>query len=866
MNATDKGSGQPGDDGKRLAGLVERLMAAIRALLESGQGREEMAAFLKELRKNAAFDINENDAVEMLAQQFVSRPLFEALFGACDDPLSLAMNRMLEIIGRQQTEEPGVFGGYESVREQVQGIGNAAERQKRIVELYDQFFKKAFPLTADKLGIVYTPVEVVDFIIHSVHRVLQQEFGIKKGLGAEGVQILDPFTGTGTFIVRLLQSGLISKQDLARKYGHELHAHEIVPLAYYIALVNIETAYHGVMGEEEKNRKNPKNPKKFDGLRLADTFLAPGDNAQGIRVIIGNPPYSAGQRDMNDNNQKAVYPHLDERIRKTYAAASTAKNKTSLYDSYIRAFRWASDRLGENGVVAFITNGTFIDKCVAAGFRKCLINEFSAVYCFNLRGAIRGKASWEAKKEGQNIFGIMTGVCIMVLVKKKGHAPATLYYHDIGDGLTRRQKLSLIRKAQSMEGIPWVQLEPDAYGDWLNHRTDGYERFLPMGDKATKGKPETKAIFRIFSNGLKTNRDAWCYHYSRSGLESHIRRSIEFFNSQSRSYRQHRGEPVDGFIDWDKRKFSWGRQQKRDVERGKEYAYEPGAIGRAVYRPFCKCYVYRHRSMNDMLYLTPKLFPTEEYENKVIQLTGMGSNKDFSCLMVSQLPDSQNISEGQCFPLYWYERRAGDYVRHDGITDDALQQFRTAYGTPHISKEDVFYYIYGLLHSPEYRARFANDLKKGLPRIPFSAHFGAFCQAGRQLAELHLNYETVEPYPVEEACTGEREGQKYRVKKMRFPAKGRKDSIIYNESVTLNNIPMEAYDYIINGRSAVEWVMRQYAITTDKNSGITNDPNDWSNENGSGNPRSILDLVKRVIRVSVETAHILSALPAVDEL
>lgn len=873
---------------KNIAEIAERQIAAIHTLLASGRGKEEFAAFLSGLRENTRPDISAEDAVEMLAQQLISRPVFDALFDqyafAEKNPVSRTMNRMLEVI-REQTPEVDsrqLEGFYESVRERARGIDNAAGRQKVIVELYDQFFKNAFPRMADKLGIVYTPVEVVDFIIHSVHHVLQQEFGIPKGLGAEGVRILDPFTGTGTFMVRLIQSGLISRKDLPRKYRHELFASEIVLLAYYIACVNIEVAYHGVM-------KSGWEYEPFAGLCLTDTFRMHENSAQDpdlfpafeengerlkrlcaqdIRVIIGNPPYSVGQESANDNNRNTPYPKLDARIAETYAAASTATNKNSLYDSYIRAFRWASDRLVDDGVLAFVTNGSYIDNTSMAGFRKTLMKEFSAIYCFNLRGNQRTSGEL-SRKEGGKIFGSgsRTPIAIIQLVKKKDYqGEARLYYHDIGDYLSREQKLDIIRELKSIRNIKWEQLTPDKHGDWLNHRTEGYDSFLPMGDKSTKGKADTKAIFQIFSNGLQTNRDAWVYGYSSAQLKQQVKAMLEQYNA----------DVARGKQTLDAKKIKWSSSLDASFKNGKQLVFSEKNIWMSMYRPYCKQYVYRDNDLNHRPYRVPLLFPTEKHKNLIIQLTGNGSSKPFSCIISSILPDLETISKGQCFPLYWYEKREaakgvldlgleeheGDYIRHDGITDFALHQFRTAYNNPRISKEDIFYYIYSLLHAPEYRTRFANDLKKELPRIPFSKNFYTFRQAGRELATLHLNYETLEPWPV----TEERTADNYRVQKMRFPKKGMKDTIIYNPFITLNGIPLEAYDYIINGKSAMEWLMERYAITTDKASGITNDPNAWIAETCPDNPRYILDLLKRIIRLSIGTVRLVSTLPPVEEM
>ncbi len=874
------------DWAKNIAKIAEKQTAAINTLLDKGIGLAEFQLFLSGLRENTNPAITEADAIEMLAQQFISRPVFNALFEkyqfAENNPVSKTMNDMLDIV-QQNTDANDLRElrrFYDSVKDRAQSIDNAAGRQQVVVELYDKFFKQAFPKLAEKLGIVYTPIPVVDFIVHSVHKVLQQEFGVKDGLGARGVKILDPFTGTGTFIVRAIQSGLIKRSQLPYKYRNELFACEIVLLAYYIACVNIEVAYHGVMKQEEYE--------PFNGICLTDTFRMDGNSAadkdlfaafedngervknlckQDIRVIIGNPPYSAKQESANDNNQNEAYPYLDERIANTYAKNAKATNKNSLYDSYIRAFRWASDRITDDGILAFVTNGAYIDNNAMTGFRQSLMDEFDSIYCFNLRGNARTSGVQRQKEKG-NVFGegSRTPIAIIILVKKKNRPAgqlATLHYHDIGDYLSREQKLEIIQGFGNYSGIPWQPLIPDEHGDWLNHRTSGYDKFLSIGDKATKGKPDTKALFTLFSNGVKTNRDTWCYNYSRVALESNMRRSIEFFNTQSGLAE----------FDYDPTKFSWGRQQKKDAERGKQYCFSASSIVPAVYRPFCKRHGYIHKDMNDMLYQIPKLFPTPQHKNLVIQLTGNGSSKPFSCLISAITPDLQVMFNGQCFPLYWYEERnadapmldlgmeadAGDYIRHDGISNFGLKQFRTAYGDPKIGKEDIFYYVYGLLHSTEYRTRFENDLKKELPRIPFAKDFWAFSKAGRKLAELHLNYETIEPWPIKEYSHGN-----FRVTKMRFPKKGIRHTIIYNDSCTLSEIPEEAYEYIVNGKSAIEWVMERYAVTIDKDSGITNDPNDWCDE--QGNPRYIIDLVKRIVRVSMETMEIVKTLPPLEEM
>ena len=884
------------DWAKNIAKIAEKQTAAINTLLDKGIGLAEFQLFLSGLRENTNPAITEADAIEMLAQQFISRPVFNALFEkyrfAENNPVSRTMNDMLDIV-QQNTDANDLRElrrFYDSVKDRAQSIDNAAGRQQVVVELYDKFFKQAFPKLAEKLGIVYTPIPVVDFIVHSVHEVLKKEFGVKDGLGARGVKILDPFTGTGTFIVRAIQSGLIRRSQLPYKYRNELFACEIVLLAYYIACVNIEVAYHGVMKQEEYE--------PFNGICLTDTFRMDGNSAadkdlfaafedngervknlckQDIRVIIGNPPYSEGQENANDNNQNESYPYLNERIAKTYAAGAKSQLKNSLYNSYILAFRWASDRITDDGILAFVTNGSYIDNNSMTGFRQSLMGEYDTIYCFNLRGNARTSGVQRQKEKG-NVFGggTRTPIAIIILVKKKNRPAgqqATLHYHDIGDYLSREQKLEIIQQFGDISSIPWQQLTPDEHGDWLNHRTSGYEKFLPIGDKASKGKPDTKALFTLFSNGVKTNRDPWCYNYSCNQLSEIMREQVTEFNHYTDEYAvKGNGISAEDFVDDGVCKVKWTRSLRNDMVRGKKAWFDSGALRPAIYRPFSRQQLYFQPQFNEAAGLNYKFFPSQQHKNLVIQLTGNGSSKPFSCLVTATLPDYEVISKGQCFPLYWYEERnadtpmldlgmeaeAGDYKRNDGISNFGLKQFRSAYGDPKIGKEDIFYYVYGLLHSTEYRTRFENDLKKELPRIPFAKDFRAFSKAGRKLAELHLNYETIEPWPVKEESHGN-----FRVTKMRFPKKGIRHTIIYNDSCTLSEIPEEAYEYIVNGKSAIEWLMERYAVTIDKDSGIVNDPNDWCEE--QGDPRYIVDLVKRVIRVSIETMEIVKSLPPLEE-
>ena len=865
-------------------GYMERI---DRLIAVPGPHKTAFDDFLSGLRKNINPAVTPGEVVEMLAQHLITRPVFEALFENYSfvqhNPVSRSLQGMLDLLEAQALEKDTVVLSrfYESVKMRVSGLDNAEARQRVIVELYDKFFRTAFPRTVEKLGIVYTPVEIVDFINRSVADVLQAAFG--RSLSDADVHVLDPFTGTGTFLARMVESGLITPAALPRKYAAELHANEIVLLAYYIASINIENAYHATQGESAAYTP-------FNGICLTDTFqlgetddvnwlYAPAlpqnservqaqQNAP-IQVIIGNPPYSVGQKSANDDAQNQSYRRLEQRIADTYAKQSAAALQRNIYDSYIKAFRWAADRLDKQhgGIIAFVSNGYWLDGNAMDGFRKCLEAEFSAVYVFNLRGNCRTSGEVRRKEAG-NVFGLgsRTPIAITVLVRKPGHTgKALIQYHDIGDYLSREEKLAIIAEKRSIlnPAMNWTHIRPNAQGDWLNQRNDIFGSFIPLGDK--KDKENKQTFFNpVYSNGLATSRDAWCYNSSQTRLQQNIQSSIDYYTSMVESGRD---TPL-----LDTTRISWSRAFQNDFQKKRTKTFAASAVRQAVYRPFCKQHVYFSTELNEIVSQIPKLFPSPETKNLVICLPGIGGRwVEFSPFMVNDIPDLHLHNDGtQCFPLYYYEKKSvyqptlfdgekSEYTRKDGITNFILERCRASYG-PKVSKEDIFYYVYGLLHSPDYRRTFAADLKKMLPRLPLvekPSDFWAFSKAGRALAELHLNYETQPPHP-DVVVSGAEQG-KFRVEKMRFPDKQDKTTIEYNPWITISHIPQEACEYVVNGRSAVEWIMERYQIKTDKASGITNDPNDWATEQGK--PRYILDLLLSVITVSVETVKIVNELP-----
>ncbi|EGQ8112505.1 DEAD/DEAH box helicase [Vibrio parahaemolyticus] len=866
-------------------------VSRITTIVTSPENKAEKKAFqefVAELRDDLNGAITDAEVIEMLAQHLITQPVFEALFEGYsfgkDNCVSQAMDKILHLLQEHhiEKESDSLEKFYASVKFRAEGIDNAAGKQKIILELYDKFFRNAFPKMTERLGIVYTPVEVVDFIIHSIEHVLQTQFN--QSLGSKGVHILDPFTGTGTFVTRLLQSGIIKPEDLPHKYENEIHANELVLLAYYIAAINIEAVYHGIVGGKYK---------PFNGICLTDTFqlheqddkiqnkLAENSrrrihqrNLKEIRVIMGNPPYSAGQDSANDNNQNLKYPKLDKRLAETYAASSTSANKNSLYDSYIRAIRWASDRIGNTGIIGFVTNAGFIDSNSASGIRKCLAEEFSNIWIFHLRGNARTSGE-QRRKEKDNVFGqgTRTPIAISILVKNpEATEHGKIYHYDIGDYLTREQKLEKIASLTSLKGITdaknWEEIIPDTHGDWVNQRDDSFSNYSKIG---SKDKNNTELVlFNTYSNGVSTNRDAWCFNSSQHQLVANMKKTIDFYNKETNRYSSSsKTVDIKNFVSNDSTQISWSSSLIANAERGDLTFFNPRGLRKSTYRPYTKQWLYFDGMLNHRVSKIPSIFSTQNTDNLVIQTSGIGA-KYFSALILDDIPCLDNIEKGQCFPLYFYDEDGSN--KRDAITDEALTHFQTAYPELKISKEDIFYYIYGLLHSEDYRSKYADNLSKELPRVPRvkeASDFTAFCEAGRKLAELHINYETVDCYKadVDNKAT---EDQHYYVEKMKHPKKkvdGKniedKSTIIYNARITINNIPEEAYRYIINGKSAIAWVMERQCVKTDKASGIVNDANLWATET-MNNAKYPLELVLRVITVSLETMKIVDSLPKLD--
>ena len=870
--------------------IAEDHVTRIRTIVEDPEHPERadvFKTFLAELQDDLNPSVTAEQAVEMLAQHLITRPVFDAVFVdnafTQRNSVSMAMQRVVELLDAQHIgkESVSLASFYASVRRRAGEVKTAAGKQELIKTLYESFFQKAFKKISSQLGIVYTPVEAVDYVLHAVDGVLKSEFGF--GLGGRGVKILDPFAGTGTFIVRAIESGLIQSEDLPHKYRNDLHANEIVPLAYYIAGINIENAFF--------ERCSGEPYEGFDNLCLTDTFqltehkgafsdLFPQNQKRIDRqaeldflAIVGNPPYSAGQRSANDNAANIKYPHLDRRITETYADASSARLKISLYNSFIRAIRWASDRIGDRGVIGFVTSAGWLDGAAMDGLRKCLCDEFASLYVLNLRGDQRTSGEL-SRREGGKLFGggSRTPIAITILVKNSACSDqGVIHYHDIGDNLTREDKLEKLKAfAEGRKNIAWKTIEPDSYGDWINKRAPQFDSFPAIGDKKSTS---TGTIFALYSGGIKTNRDAWCYNSSRSELKHNVRRSLDFYNTEVDRYGlSSRSVSVKDFVNNDPAFFSWDEAQRQWISKGRKIEYKRNAFHTALYRPFSKQWSYFDRAYNNSVYRLPAIFPEADSNNLLICTTSIG-DKIFSTLMTCVLPDLHLVGAAQCFPRYVYtETHDGQFERVSNIKVSTTRAFRAAYpgSDGRIDADAIFYYIYGLLHSLDYRQRFGKNLLKQLPRIPFvemPEDFFAFAEAGGALGELHINYEDAELYPAlingKPIAENNLADEDYRVEKMRFAGKRGSDrsTIIYNHRITVSGIPDEAYDYSVNGRTPVEWIIDRQRVSKHTASGIVNDANRYAVET-VGDPAYPLKLLLRAITVGIETARIVKALPA----
>lgn len=814
----------------------------------------EFKKFVSSLQHNINESIDEDQSAEMLSQHLITKPVFEALFDEYsfvnNNPVSLAMENIVKELEKAgfAKEQENLEPLYESVKMRAEGVEKSEDKQKIIITLYDKFFSTAFKSTTERLGIVFTPIEVVDFIIKSVDDVLKKHFS--KSLASENVHILDPFTGTGTFIVRTLtylkqqmENGDITLADITRKYSQDLHANEIILLSYYIAAINIESTFAEI--NQEAQGYVP-----FEGIVLTDTFESSenegtfddayfGANDDRLKkqqeapitAIIGNPPYSSGQNSANDNNANLKYEQLEKNIENSYVKHTKSILKTSLYDTYIKAFRWATDRIGKTGVIGFVSNGTYIDGIATDGLRNVWYKEFNHLYILNLRGDARTQGE-QRRKEAGNIFdsGSRTPIAISILVKD-GSDNHEIHYHDIGDYLTRDDKLKTLIARKSINGINWKEIKPDENNDWINQRDENYLNYLSL----------EKDIFHTNGIGVKTNRDSWVFSFGKVPLKEKVCRMITNYNSEVKRSKQSTFTPNldESFIKWSDGLF-------KKLENNQLITYNEDNIICAMYRPFTKKHLYYEKSIIERPGKFNRLYGKGNF-SPLIYTTGKGSKKDFTTLITNVMPEYAMMDKGQGFSLNTLSTTKNTLFEENTIFN-AISNFN-------LTETETFHYVYGVLHSLTYRNIYANDLSKALPRIPLLNDKEQYVEIGHKLADLHLNYENQPSWTGVEVVINS-SNPNFKVTKMKHPKKGVLDTIIYNEHITIKNIPEKAYDYVVNGRPAIEWIIDQYRVKTDKKSGITDDPNEFSDD-----PKYILNLLLSIITVSMETLELIDQLP-----
>lgn len=859
------------DWSKDVTEIAKQYIRRINDLIDSNSSvKKAFAKFLKSLRYNINDSINRDKAVEMLAQHLITEPVFEALFGEYsfvkNNVVSKAINSVIDEFKKYgfAKEQESLKPFYDSIKLRASGIDNVAGKQELIRTLYDKFFRTGFKDTTDQLGVVFTPVQVVDFIIHSVDYALNKYFD--KSLADKNVHILDPFVGTGTFITRTLQylkgqldTGKITYDDILRKYMHELHANEIVLLSYYIAAINIEAVFEEI--------SDSKQYQPFDGIVLTDTFESTEQNdsfedelfgqnndrlkkeqAYPITAIIANPPYSVGQKNQNDDNQNIKYLILDKEIQRTYVKNSNSGYSKGAYDTYIKAFRWASDRIGDRGVIGFVTNGSYLDSSSTDGFRASLYKEFNHLYIFNLRGNQRTSGE-TSRKEGGKIFGSgsRAPIAISILVKD-GSDKHEIFYHDIGDYLSQNEKLAIISKFNSIKNIDWQKITPDDNNDWLNQRDPNYKKYSWIADD----KDISKGVFLNHALGVVTNRDAWVSGFSMDKVKENVNRIIVNYNQEMKRYRD-TNDKNNFELNRNPKLIKWTVNLENSLRSGNNICFDSKDMTLIMYRPFTKKWMYYNDTLVERVRLYYKNWGKK---NCVLLTSGRSVTKAFCSLITDLIPSMDLLEKAQGFMRYDNSDKGNELVpSHDNVN----QAFADKIG---LSLDDTFAYVYGLLHSKEYREKYANDLKKDLARIPIAANKEKYVEIGKKLMDLHLNYESVAAYKdIKSTAT---EQSDYQVSKMKFGKKKDENGknvkdhskIIFNDDIKISNIPDKAYEYVVNGRSAIEWIMDQYQIKTDKKSGITDDPNDYSDD-----PKYIYNLLLSIVNISVQTVDLVNELP-----
>ncbi len=861
---------------KAVEQFTSDLPAVLRALREMIDGahdgnaafRKAAGEFLEHARNTINPGLQFDDVREILIQHILTDEIFDEVFPG--QPFHKDNNVAREL---QKLEDTFFTGNtkfqtlkalevyYRAIRGAASRISSHHEKQTFLKVVYENFYRVYNPKAADRLGVVYTPNEIVRFMIESADWLCEHHFN--RNLIDRDVEILDPAVGTGTFITELLEHFRGQPEKLRHKYAEELHANEVGILPYYVANLNIEATYSAIMGRYDEFKglclvdtlDNTSGLGRRIGDQIADLFGMGDENVERIHrqnkrkisVIIGNPPYNANQANENDNNKNREYPEIDRRIKDSYIKASTAQ-KTKLYDMYSRFFRWASDRMHDDGVLAFITNRSFLDARTFDGFRKTVAREFAEIHVIDLGGDVR--ANPKLSGTTHNVFGIQTGVAISFLVKKQGSKGARIYYARRPEMETAEEKLAWLSRTR-LNGLERQEIRPNAKGYWLNLSNNDFEDLIPIASREAKaGKRGANAIFRRFSLGVVTNRDDWVIALSSQEVETRVSALINSYN------RVVDGKPEPLPI-------KWTRAVKKDLARRTRYSFDPSLITSHAYRPYVKRCLYFSRQLNEMQYLQPQVFPIGA-QNKAIMISGTPAAKPFQALAVGVCPSLDILEKTQALPLHWFD----DGQRVDNISDWALKQFRDHYRpgkgrpTQAITKLGIFHYVYAVLHHYAYREKYSQNLKRDFPRIPLygktEAHFLRWARWGEQLMALHIDYEDVEVFPFKRTDINDVKaraaGQSPKPLLRADIGKGR---IVVDSETTLEGIPREAWEYRLGNRSALEWVLDQYKEKAPRDPTIREKFNTYR---FADHKERVIDLLARVTGLSVLTHSIMDAM------
>lgn len=858
--------------------LANTLRTIIQEQIEKNEiFKAESNQFLELCKKAINPNIEMADVREMVIQHILTEDIFMRVFDEIDFHRENAIAKNLQELARtfyygttKRSIDARISPYYEAINAKASQISDHHEKQKFLKALYEKFYQSYNPKAADRLGVIYTPDEIVRFMIEGTNHLLYEHFG--KTLGDQYVEILDPATGTGTFITEIIE--MLPAYQLEHKYENELHCNEVAILPYYIANLNIEYTYKQKTGKYKEFEnicfvdtldnmgfsRTDTHQMDFFGLWDENAERIGKQNTKKISVVIGNPPYNANQLNENENNKNRTYPEIDKRIKETYIKNSKAQ-KTKLYDMYVRFLRWSSDRLSQDGIVAFVSNNSFLDARSFDGFRKVVNDEFSEIYIINLKGDARTSGE-RRRKEGGNIFSdeIRVGIAIYFLVKKKGKKDCKIYYDEVDDYLTSEDKKSYLRENKINE-LKFSLINPDSNNNWLNISKGNWEGLIPVASKKMKLGKETKkdrAIFRLYSLGVATNRDEWVFDFNKENLENKVNFFIDKFNSEKNRWKNsEKNIPINDFVD---RTIKWTSELENHLLKDSKLEYISDNLTIGLYRPFIKMKFYFDKIIIHRLYQQNKIFPIGRFEidkNIIIGFSGFSSKKPFSILASDSIISLDLIEKTQCLPLYIYDENG---KKTENITENSLLQFRKNYKLTNISKLEIFYYVYAVLHNPKYKDEFKINLKNDFSRIPFYTDFHQWSNWGKELMDLHINFESVSTYPLQRIDVDKEKIRKAIVP--RLQARKETGLIEIDTLTTLSGLPPEVWDYKLGTYSAIEWILERYKEKSPRDPTIREKFNTYQ---FSDYKEQVIDLIMRVCTVSVETMKIIEQMKATEE-